>query len=338
MRTIILGLLALLLAAPAYAQLSLPGAESALFFSLDPRNPAPGETVRLSLQSVLYDLDASDIVWSEDKDVIAEGGGLKSITLQVGGLGSVRTIGATISGPSGSASAEITIAPATLDLLWEADSYTPPFYKGRALPAAGGVVRIAAIPHFIRANGSTIPPSDIVFSWKRDGQFLESISGRGKASAVLEGPTLFGAVAITVDAVSADGTLEAQTIVRLADTRSRIEFYENHPLFGILFGQAIGTSAFIPDSEMTFTAIPYFAPANSASDQALEYDWTVNEQAVIADRANANELTINAASSSGRALIELSLTHRTNFSFTAKNAWQVTLNSRGGGGGDPFRL
>jgi hypothetical protein len=338
MRAALLWILALVFAAPVYAQFSIPGAETALSFSLSPRFPAPGQSVQLSLQSILYDLDTSSIVWSEDGTVIAQGDGLKSVTVQAGGLGSAHTIRADISGSSGSASAQIIVAPAALDLLWEADTYTPPFYQGRALPSAGGRVRIAAIPHLIRANGTTVAPADIVFTWKKDGQLLEDASGRGKASAVVDGPTLFGSEAITVDAVSNDGTLQAEAILRLADTKPRLALYEDHPLFGIRFGQAVGATTFVPDNEMTFAAIPYFAPVKSTADRNLEYAWSVNGQPVVTDSAHADELTINAASSTGIALIALNLNHATNFFFGVDSTWQVTLNSRASSPFNPFNL
>jgi hypothetical protein len=336
MRAALLGLLALFIAVPAFAQFSIPGADTELSFSLSPRFPAAGQTVHISLQSFLYDLDASSIVWSEDGTVIQQGDGLRSITVQAGPLGSARTIEARITGASGSASARVTIAPASLDLLWEAASYTPPFYKGRALPSAGGGVRIAAIPHLVRANGTAVPPADIVFTWRKDGQLLDEASGRGKASAAVDGPTLFGSEAITVNAASADGTLQAEAILRLSDTKPQIALYEDHPLFGMRFGQALGSSSFIPDNEMTFAAIPYFAPVQNTADRGLEYSWTVNGQPVAADSAHADELTINAASSSGVALIRLSLAHATNFFFGVDGAWQVTFNSRSSPQFNPF--
>lgn len=337
MRIALFGLVALFFAAPVFAQYSIPGADSALSFSLSPRYPAPGQSVQVSIQSFLYDLDASTIVWSEDGKVLSQGAGVKSITVQAGGLGSSRTIDADVSGPSGSVSGTITIAPASLDLLWEADSYTPPFYRGRALPSAGNAIRIAAIPHLVRTNGSSVPPADIVFTWKRDGQILENMSGRGKSSAVVEGPTLFGSTAITVDAVAADGTLQAETILRLSDATPFIGLYENHPLYGTLFGQALGASTFIPDSEMTFVAVPYFAPVKSTIDSKLQYRWTVNNQSVVADSTHVNELTINAASSTGLALITLSLDHASNLFYSTDASWQVTLNSRSSTPFNPFR-
>jgi hypothetical protein len=142
-----------------------------------------------------------------------------------------------------------------------------------------------------------------------------------------------------VDAAAADGSLQAESILRLSDTKPRIKLYENHPLFGILFGQALGVSTFIPDNEMTFAAVPYFAPVKSTSDRNLEYDWSVNGQAItVADAAHADQLTINAASSSGLALIALDLSHATNFFFGSDGSWQVTLNSRASSVFNPFNL
>jgi hypothetical protein len=100
----------------------------------------------------------------------------------------------------------------------------------------------------------------------------------------------------------------------------------------------VGATTFVPDNEMTFAAIPYFAPVKSTADRNLEYAWSVNGQPVVTDSAHADELTINAASSTGIALIALNLNHATNFFFGVDSTWQVTLNSRASSPFNPFNL
>jgi hypothetical protein len=337
MRSAIVGLIALFFAIPAYAQFTIPGADTALSLSLSPRYPAPGQTIQITIQSFLYDLDSSTITWTEDGKVIAGGEGVKQITVTAGALGSARAIHVDVVGSNGTASSDVVIAPASIDLLWEADSYVPPFYKGRALPSAGGQVRIAAVPHLIRANGSSVSNSDIIYTWRKDNQILESASGRGKSSLTVDGPTLFGSETILVDASAADGTLAAETVLRIGDTKPSLVLYKDHPLYGILFDQALGASTFIPDNEMTFAAIPYFAPVRSTADKNLIYVWGVNQNSVKTDTAHQDELTINAASSTGVALISLDLSHQNNFYFGVTGQWQVTLNSRGSVIQNPFQ-
>jgi hypothetical protein len=294
--------------------------------------------VTLTLQSVLYDLSVSDIVWSKDGSVVAEGTGLTTYSLTAGEAGTQTDISADAASPTGSASTDITIVPTTVDLLWEADTYTPPLYLGRALPSAGTQIRLVALAHFTHPDGSSVAPSDITYTWRKDGQVLTDFSGRGKSSALVDSPTLFGSENIVVDAASADGSLAGEATVRLNDTKPFLLLYENHPLFGILYGQALSPTTLIPDSEMTFAASPYFAPAASASDAHLQYAWRVNDSAVQADSVHADELTINAASSSGLALVSLSLTHDSNYFFSTNGIWNITLNSKNGGGAfNPFQ-
>ena len=116
--------------------------------------------------------------------------------------------------------------------------------------------------------------------------------------------------------------------------------YENHPLFGVLYHRALGATTFVPNNEMSFTAVPYFASAVSSGDAGLQYEWRVNQSSVAASPARGNEITVNAASSTGlMALINVSLTHVTNYFLSVAGSWSVTFNTSRGGfsGGDVFR-
>jgi hypothetical protein len=168
---------------------------------------------------------------------------------------------------------------------------------------------------------------------------LGSISGRGKSSVSIDAPTLFGTDTISVEAVSADAFVSGEASVAISDKAPDLVLYEDHPLFGIMFHTAIGPNAFIPESEMSFTAIPYFAPAHSAADPSLDYAWRVNGSPLSGAAGTPNEITINAAGSGGPARIQLSLSHATNYFFGADGAWGVTFTrgaSGGSGANDPF--
>src|SRR3989338_10123024 len=89
---------------------------------------------------------------------------------------------------------------------------------------------------------------------------------------------------------------------------------------------------------MSFTAVPYFASAVSSGDVGLQYEWRVNQSPITTSPTHGNEITVNAASSTGlMALINLSLTHVSNYFLSAAGSWSVTFNKSGGpAGGDVF--
>lgn len=339
-RTALICAALLLSVAPAFAfaQFTIPGADSALSISLDPAHPGPGTKVTVSLSSSLYDLDTSAISWRANGSLIGSGIGQTSVSLITGTIGQETAVTVDVSGESGSAHAEARIVPTTIDLLWEADTYTPPFYRGRALPSAGASLRLVAIPHFT-VGGKKVAANALTYTWRADGQVIGSVSGRGKSSAIIDAPTLYGAEIISVVAAAPDGSVSGEASVRLSDTRPRIILYEDHPLYGVLFDQALGPSPFVGDAEMTFAAIPLFAPVSDLRDRALSYDWRVNQTDVTPSDAAPNEITINATKSNGIAGVQLSVSHAQNYFFNADASWNITFTKAGGGtaaSGDPF--
>ena len=131
----------LFIALPAFAQINSTGT-SALTISANPTYPGPDSTVTLTAESPLLDLADSTIQWSVDGKSAGTG---QSIQVPLGGLGQETDVAVSVSGDSGSDSASLSLIPASLDLLWEANSYVPPFYQGRALPGSGSTIRVMAL-------------------------------------------------------------------------------------------------------------------------------------------------------------------------------------------------
>jgi len=138
-------------ALPAYAQFDT--SEGALSISPNPQYPLPNSTVQLTAESPLLDLANSDIEWTVNGAAAGSG---QSIKLTVGAPGSATNVSVSVSGQSGDDSAQLTLIPTSIDLLWEADSYTPPFYRGRAVPTSGSTIRLFAVPHFVASDGTVI--------------------------------------------------------------------------------------------------------------------------------------------------------------------------------------
>lgn len=323
----------LLLATPTSAQLDA-GFGPDLSLEIFPQHPAPGDVVRVVAQSTLIPLSEATITWYVDGKKVSETGSSEK-ELTAGSLGSETVV--TVSARSGNDAAEasVRIRPTEMDLLWESDSYVPPFFRGRALPSAGTTLKMEAVPRFKLKSGAFVSPGTIIFTWKRNGYVIEKVSGRGRSRAVIPAPGLFGTDTISVEARTMDGTLAGESSTVIRSVEPRLLLYENHPLFGIKYHAAFGTQSFVDATEVTLAATPYYA--DTPTPDALTYEWKVNGQPIGIDPEKPSALTLNAAGSSGIALIDLALSSATNFYLSAQNAWRITLLGSGGGSAqDPF--
>lgn len=324
---IILSAVLFLFAAPAYAQFGNT-ADGRLFLSVSPEYPGPNEPVLVSLWNAIIDLTGSDITWYVNNKVFAQGVGMTKASIAAGPLGSETNIFATAQTRDGLyASGNASISPAEVDLLWESDSYTPPLYRGRALPSAGTGVRAQAIARFKPAGSAQLPERDIMYTWKRNGSVVASLSGKGMSSAYIRAPALFGTDIIEVAASAIDGSAGGRARAEISSVEPVLVLYENHPLFGIMYNRAFDDTASLSDTEATFAAVPYFAEAENPDDPRLIYSWSVNGKKIPSDELNRSELTVNSANSNGLAQIALSLTHASNLAMSASRAWRVSFGS-----------
>lgn len=329
--SIALALSFLLLATPAYAQYGLHGLGQGITIGMVPAHPGVHETVQLTVRSSIFDISHSVIVWSANGKVIAKGTGADTASIPTGDLGSQTTVTVQLTAPDeSSAEASARVIPTQVDLLVDSDSYTPPFYRGKALASAGSNLILQALPHFARPGGSQIPASDLIYTWKRNGQVLGDISGLGKSAVVIPAPVLYGRDVVSVEIASSDGVLAGESSLAIKSLDPMLVLYEDHPLFGILFGSALGASTFIPESEMTFIAVPYFSSVRTPLDSALQYAWRVNGTRLTTDPKKPNEFTLQSGESNTVALIQVELTHAINYFLDAKGSWSVTFSAKGG--------
>ena len=310
-----------------YAQFSMPGIENAVSITVSPEHPSPGSSVHLTAQSTILDLSRANITWSSDGKIIATGQGKTDVDVTTGSLGQQTTIKVVADDDSTSATGLATIIPTQIDLLFESNSYTPPFYAGRALPSAGTQLRLQAVPRFIRNDGSLVPAASIIYTWRRNGAVVLAASGLGKFSATLMGPALFSTDTIMIEARTSDNKYFGSTSIRVPSVEPSLILYEDDALFGVLYHRALPSQVSIPAIEMTFVAVPYFAQASGPEDSNLQYEWRVNSKKIPADPVKPGAITLNAASSDGIALVELFLTHVTNFFMGTSGVWNISMKS-----------
>jgi hypothetical protein len=124
---------------------------SELNVEIIPTYPRPNEMVFVNLALYTDDLNSADISWYQDGKNVLSGKGEVKYSFKAGSVGTETKIEIRIKLLSGASfSKTFTLNPASVDLVWEANSYVPPFYKGKALHPRQGSLKLVAMPEFVK--------------------------------------------------------------------------------------------------------------------------------------------------------------------------------------------
>jgi hypothetical protein len=309
--TLCAAVLLLLPTAPAAAQLSvdsLAGTElMGIVLNITPQMPSPGELVTATASASAFDFSQSAVSWFVNGELIGQGRGLGSVTLRVGELGSAATVSVTAVSPSGSLfSKQLVLRPTAIDMVWETETYTPPLYKGKALPVSGALVRIIAFPNFVTSSGAVLDPTTLKYTWMRGGQILGPDSGIGKNVLQIKSPMLFRQDAYYVTVESPDGAYQGRGTIHVQSKSPLVLFYESNPVLGMLYHKAIIDHFSLQNEEVVVTAHPYFFSGDSRVSPSFSYKWLMNGAPIENPSADASSVTFRqTGEGSGTASVSL---------------------------------
>ena len=245
-------------ALPAFAQVAGAGADP-LTVSIDPEFPQPYQAVTITPQSTLIDLSSSQVTVSVNGSVVQKGSGSAPVQIQAGAAGARTTVTVkAVTSDGQTYSKDLIIRPADVSLIVEPVSTTHPFYRGGALVASEGLVRLIAIPDIRTSAGAPVAASSLVYTWKNGDQQLQAASGIGKSVLTATAPVQFRDSTITVTVSTADSSVVAQAAAYIAPIDPVARIYQNDPLLGPLFNHALPDTIAMSDAEDTFRAVPYF--------------------------------------------------------------------------------
>lgn len=309
------------------------GSNVILNVTVTPPTPGPRQQVSVSVQSYATDLDRSDIAWFLNSKLAAEGTGQKTFSFKTGAAGSLSNILIVAKLPDGSTVQQsLDIRPAFLDLVWEAVSYTPPFYRGKALFPYEGTVKVVAMPDILTDNGGRLNPKNLVYAWSIDGNPVPDVSGFGKNFIFFNGALPFKTVSLSVTATTVDKLYSASGATTLTPQLPYILFYEDSPLYGVLYGNALGSNVPLANPEIRVAAVPYFIGAANRQDSALAYKWQLNNQP-IAPGASKDGVTFRQnAGTSGVAQIGLDVSILNKVFQTASGGLSISFGATNQGG------
>ncbi|MDP3956029.1 MAG: hypothetical protein Q8Q18_02185 [bacterium] len=278
---------ALVLAAPqfifAYAEQTSGGT---VFSNVSPSAPSPREQVTIELDLSPSFLRGAAIEWRENGSLVSRGIEQSTYTFNVGNAGVQTDIEAFIQ-PRGQREIVKTfqINPGRVDILVDAHTTTPRWYRGAPQISPESIVHLSAIPEARTTKGKALETKDFIYTW-RDGTTV-LLSGYGKSSLEITGP-LFG-ISQTISVLITDSTniITAYNDLTIESTQPQIFYYEVDPLIGTITNRASGFD-FVKTDEITLKAEPYSFSVN----EPLTYAWSIKDTPVEPKASNPQLLTI----------------------------------------------
>ncbi len=284
---------------PVHAQsLSLPTNTATL--SVTTKFPEPGTAVTVTLEAYTINMIDATVVWFindvEQPNLRNE----RAIRLIAKELGTTEKIRARIIKPGErSLDASISITSSNTDIIIEADTYTPLFYKGRALPSKSSTIRAVAIPQGTGGEN----PATFSYNWEYNDSTLYGGAVLGKQSVELTMPRYEDEV-LSVTVYNSDGDIVGEEQALLTAVEPELHFYEANPLRG-LSRKALGANFVLTGDETTVHGAPYFMNTD-LSPQNSEYTWSVNSTPV-ATPENPHIITLRRSDTPGTVSVGLKI-------------------------------
>lgn len=278
-------LLALITTGTAYAQVT------SVSLDVSPENADIGDIITITASSYSEDLARANFTWTANNKVIKTGIGASVISFKKLASMPLVTIGVTINLPGGDTIQQsVDITNQSLDLIWEAiDSYTPPFYKGKALPIQESSVRFSPIASRGSSFGSNGNKNNI-YTWSRANEVVSTVSGTGKDSYPIVMDYLSDQEQIGVRVEGIKNNSIQTTDLTLKPFDPKILLYKKNNTGGILWNKTVN-EPINSENPTTIFASPYFITPKNLKN--VDVTWTQDNNTI----ANGSYLTIGPSTS-----------------------------------------
>jgi len=287
-----------------YFCLILPNTVSAFSYGeervdlvLTPNFPQAESVVTARLDDYSIPVPTTEIAWYVNGQLVPEANNRRELSLNSGAIGSKTTVLAVATLSTGvKISAQRVIEPSFVDLIIEAQTRTPAFYRGRPLPSIGSRVNVVAIT----ALDEIIAPQNLVYTWSLNGRVLEGGSVRGRNSISFTMPQ--GNFATLIVEVNRPGQPPfARKVIDVPSTNPRLLFYELNPLYGLI-QSAVRNELIMIGNTITVRAEPYNLDLATYNNPAL-LEWKIDRQTVTNYSNNPYDLPLELIEGGGMARI-----------------------------------
>ena len=288
--------------------------ENNLFLVVSPPSPSPGQSYSVEAKSFQFDTSRAYFEWFKDSKKIDEGNGITKKIFAGEKIGAQTKI--SVISAKNSASAQIGVND--IDFVINPLTHIPVFYRGSALPSAGSIVEVYAVPH-LYSDSSRISASNLIFEWSLDNKIIAEQSGRGKNKFIFSLPkTSLGSNQIILKTSSLNGAVTFEKRVAVEIHRPEVILYKHSSLLG-KYTRALSSFEAKSGEEFSVAAEPFFFDINSILRSAVS--WFANESKISAG-AGANPFLLELTSQSGEE-------SETNISFKIEDKENVFQKGEG---------
>ena len=290
----------------ASAQLDVQGlVNPELLLEVEPEFPRPGEEVTITLNDYRGGTYGSAITWLYDGQIVDEAENRRSVSITAGALNETTEVEAVLNKPSGGREVlSTTIKPVYLDIIIEAQTRVPGFYRGRALPSIGSSVNATVLVNDGRMR------NDLVYTWRLDKQVLEGGPIRGRNQVSFAMPMGDNSI-LSVQATEPNGKVLARRAIFVPSVQPSINFHEVSALFGVK-QNPIQTEFILVGNTATVQAEPYNLDIRVYNNPDIT-QWKINNTLSRTQGSNPYQITFQQSSLAGTA----------NLSFQVRDTTQV---------------
>lgn len=302
---LVLGIGAIITCAiPAHAQIVPRFQATDIAMDIKPINPDAFEKVTLSLETFAIDLDTHYISWIVDGNIFVEGYGKKSITTSTKSYGQPTNIEALIKSQDGRIVRKtLTLYPATVDVLWEAvDSYVPPFYEGKALPARGAVLKISALPNLV-VGDTALRHNELDYTWTWNYRVKGDASGFNQQFMAIKNPITNREEVISVKTQNTAGTIRGEGSTKINFVEPEIIPYKLKALGEHAPAISANQKVTHTDEKIISFAPFFFSIPPTKSIRDFGYIWKVNS--TLVDGTNQNKKNVLLIKDTGSTNVDL---------------------------------
>ena len=244
----------------------------ALAFGIDAPNSAnPSDNVTAKLLVSPQDPYVEEIYWFVNDDPVQKDKNTISFSIPDADYVEVKVIIKDSNNETYTLSKRINVSK--LNVIWEAQTYTPFFYDGAPLPSYGSYINAQAL-------FKTDSPEKYIYSWKLDGNTLSSVSGVGKYNIKTRLGYLQNSSNLSVSVLDPDNSnILAQKSVLIQYYKPKMYMYAKDELLGWRFGKYVKDFLDLSYPKEVLV-IPYFTDIENLFDPKVTWSWFVDNVAL----------------------------------------------------------
>ncbi len=286
------------------------GVEEQVSVKFSPANPQDSEPFTMRVDSFSTDLNRATFTWKVNDSIFSSGRGLNVENFRAPESGGRINIELNIATIEGSQILKTyTIAPAKVDLYYEADTYTFPFYQGKRIYTHQSDAIVHAFP-YINEGGSFLERNELSYIWEVDNRVVQDKSGYGKSSFTHNSGLLSQDVKISVTVSSIDNPSVAEGDIFISPKAPDVLLFENHPLYGIITKNMVNSFYELTTPDVFVLAVPLFFSIRSRESSDLDYSWNLNGERLSIFDGVSQIAFRNSKNEEGEARVRVNIKNR----------------------------